>query len=257
VTGDIAARPAAGTAGDGKQAGVSGTGHAVAWRGDLVVIHLRRRDWKDGRLGEGDELWAGQVTSVTRDGLVRLYQPAGKPEGRPAGAAGPAGAKRLPSLWSGVPRSRARTRPASRVLSPRRPATSGPAMRIRCAATAACRTSGPRCVRTCWNTPGRNSCARQLVPGREHGGTHPAADLGGPRGELTDFPSAVLAAGAAAGLIPAERCVALLAGAARRPPHSPAIVLPARDHPQGPPARQAVARDHPRGRPGLPQPGVP
>jgi hypothetical protein len=32
------------------------------------------------------------------------------------------------------------------------------------------------------------------------------------RGELTDFPSAVLAAGTAAGLVPAERCVALLAG---------------------------------------------
>ena len=32
------------------------------------------------------------------------------------------------------------------------------------------------------------------------------------RGELVDFPGAVLAAGTAAGLIPAERCVALLAG---------------------------------------------
>ncbi len=32
------------------------------------------------------------------------------------------------------------------------------------------------------------------------------------RGELVDFPGAVLATGAAAGLIPAERCVALLAG---------------------------------------------
>jgi SAM-dependent methyltransferase len=32
------------------------------------------------------------------------------------------------------------------------------------------------------------------------------------RGELIDFPSAVLATGAAAGLIPVERCVALLAG---------------------------------------------
>ena len=32
------------------------------------------------------------------------------------------------------------------------------------------------------------------------------------RGELIDFPGAVLATGAAAGLIPAERCVALLAG---------------------------------------------
>ena len=32
------------------------------------------------------------------------------------------------------------------------------------------------------------------------------------RGELVDFPGAVLAAGEAAGLIPAERCVALLAG---------------------------------------------
>jgi modification methylase len=32
------------------------------------------------------------------------------------------------------------------------------------------------------------------------------------RGELVDFPAAVLAAGTAAGLIPADRCVALLAG---------------------------------------------
>ena len=32
------------------------------------------------------------------------------------------------------------------------------------------------------------------------------------RGELVDLPGAVLAAGASAGLIPAERCVALLAG---------------------------------------------
>ena len=32
------------------------------------------------------------------------------------------------------------------------------------------------------------------------------------RGELIDFPGAVLATGAAAGLIPVERCVALLAG---------------------------------------------
>ena len=31
-------------------------------------------------------------------------------------------------------------------------------------------------------------------------------------GELVDLPGAILAAGAAAGLIPAERCVALLAG---------------------------------------------
>ena len=32
------------------------------------------------------------------------------------------------------------------------------------------------------------------------------------RGELVDLPGAILAAGATAGLIPAERCVALLAG---------------------------------------------
>jgi modification methylase len=32
------------------------------------------------------------------------------------------------------------------------------------------------------------------------------------RGELVDLPGAILAAGAAAGLVPAERCVALLAG---------------------------------------------
>ena len=57
--------------------GASRTGNAVARRGDLVVIHLRHRDWKDGQPREYDDFWLGQVTSVTRAGLVRLYRPAG------------------------------------------------------------------------------------------------------------------------------------------------------------------------------------
>ena len=65
------ARPPAGTT------AASGTGNAVARRGDLVVICLRHRDWKDGQPREYDDFWLGQVTSVTRAGLVRLYRPAG------------------------------------------------------------------------------------------------------------------------------------------------------------------------------------
>lgn len=57
------ARPAAGTP------GTSRTGGAVARRGDLVVIHLRHRDWQGGQPREYDDFWLGQVTSVTRAGL--------------------------------------------------------------------------------------------------------------------------------------------------------------------------------------------
>lgn len=46
-------------------------------RGDLVVIHLRTRDWSGATPRDRDEYHAGQVTSVTRDGLPRLYRPAG------------------------------------------------------------------------------------------------------------------------------------------------------------------------------------
>jgi hypothetical protein len=56
---------------------MSGTPGAVARRGDLVVICLRDRDWKAGEPLGDDEFRLGQVTSVTRAGLVRLYRPAG------------------------------------------------------------------------------------------------------------------------------------------------------------------------------------
>ena len=81
----------AGTAGAGKASGAAGTGNAVARRGDLVVIHLRHRDWQDGQPREYDDFWLGQVTSVTRAGLVRLYRPPRLLPGQagpPASAAG-------------------------------------------------------------------------------------------------------------------------------------------------------------------------
>ena len=53
-------------------------------------------------------------------------------------------------------------------------------------------------------------------------------------GELVDLPAAVLAAGASAGLIPAARCVALLAGLRGGKLIPRPVVLPARQHPQSP-----------------------
>jgi len=79
--------------------GTSGTGNAVARRGDLVVICLRHRDWKDGQAREYDEWWLGQVTSVTRAGLVRLYRPAGQFGWETDGRGRPDRGQPLPSLW--------------------------------------------------------------------------------------------------------------------------------------------------------------
>ena len=89
------ARLSVGTAG---APGTSRTGNAVARRGDLVVICLRHRDWSDGRPREYDEFWVGQVTSVTRAGLVRLYRPAGR-FGWETGGRRPGRGQPLPSLW--------------------------------------------------------------------------------------------------------------------------------------------------------------
>ena len=51
---------------------------AAACRGDLVVIHLRHHDSRQGgESREDDQFQVGQVTSITRDGQVRLYRPAG------------------------------------------------------------------------------------------------------------------------------------------------------------------------------------
>jgi hypothetical protein len=61
-------------------AGHATGGQVAARRGDLIVIHLRHRDFlQDGRPGEYDRFQVGQVTSVTRAGQARLYRPAGRP----------------------------------------------------------------------------------------------------------------------------------------------------------------------------------
>ena len=50
---------------------------AQARRGDLVVIYLRTSDWSTGKPRGRDEYHLGRVTSVTREGSARRYQPAG------------------------------------------------------------------------------------------------------------------------------------------------------------------------------------
>ena len=150
--------------------GTSRTGNAVARRGDLVVIHLRHRDWKDGQPREYDDFWLGQVTSVTRAGLVRLYRPAGTFAWDTDGRGRPTGASRCRPCGSSAPRSRARRRSTSPVPSPRRPATPGRATRVTSAATPPLRKSGRRCVRTCWTSPAGNGSATLLATGRPPGG---------------------------------------------------------------------------------------
>ena len=71
------------------------------------------------------------------------------------------------------------------------------------------RKSARRCGRSWeagWSWPGTGT-GRALTTGPSR-----SARPWRQRGELVDLPGAVLAAGASAGLIPAERCVALLAG---------------------------------------------
>ena len=87
------ARPAAGTP------GTSRTGNAVARRGNLVVIHLRHHERKAGQPREYDDFWLGQVTSVTRAGLVRLYRAAGTFSWDTDGRGRPGKGQPLPSLW--------------------------------------------------------------------------------------------------------------------------------------------------------------
>ena len=94
VTEKEPARPAAGTP------GTSRTANAVARRGDLVVMHLRRRDWSDGQPREYDDFWAGQVASVTRAGLARRHRPAGRFAWESDGRGRPDKGQPLPSLWS-------------------------------------------------------------------------------------------------------------------------------------------------------------
>ena len=150
-------------------AGTSRTGNAVARRGDLVVIHLRHRDWRDGQPRDYDDFWLGQVTSVTRAGLVRLYRPAGDFSWETDGRGRSCRGQPLPSLWF----ERAAIKTQAEID-------------VRCLATAAChvwpghedhvrgyatlRKSGPRCDLTCWNPPGGNGCATPPEPGRPPGG---------------------------------------------------------------------------------------
>jgi hypothetical protein len=96
VTENEPARLPAGVAG---APGASRTGNAVARRGDLVVICLRHRDWQGGQPREYDDFWVGQVTSVTRAGLVRLYRAAGAFAWDTDGRGRPDRGQPLPSLW--------------------------------------------------------------------------------------------------------------------------------------------------------------
>jgi hypothetical protein len=79
--------------------GTSRTRNAVARRGDLAVIHLCHRDWKDDQPKDYDDFWGGQVTSVTRAGLVRLYRPAGTFTWDDDGRGRPDRGQPLLSLW--------------------------------------------------------------------------------------------------------------------------------------------------------------
>ena len=110
-----------GTAGADKASGAAGTGNAVARRGDLVVIHLRPRDWQDGQPREYDDFWLGQVTNVTRAGLVRLYRPAGRFSWEADWRGRPDRGQPLPSLWFERPRPAPGTgRPAAHRRAARR-----------------------------------------------------------------------------------------------------------------------------------------
>ncbi len=169
------ARPAAGTP------GTSRTGNAVTRRGDLVVICLRHRDWKDGQPREYHDFWLGQVTSVTAPGWSACTGPPAPSAGTPTCAAGPARGSRCRPCGSSGPRSRARRRSTSTVPSPRglphlaRPR--GPRPRLRhpqgSQGGAAPAPAGPARLGT---APRRSRC----LGGRLAGG-QPAAERGGPR----------------------------------------------------------------------------
>jgi hypothetical protein len=60
---------------------------------------LRHRDWQGGQPREYDDFWVGQVTSVTRAGLVRLYRPAGAFAWDTDGRGRRDRGQPLPSLW--------------------------------------------------------------------------------------------------------------------------------------------------------------
>lgn len=52
--------------------------HTAAKRGDIVIIQQHHRDWVQGQGAvESDTYTIGTVTSITRDGTVKAYRPAG------------------------------------------------------------------------------------------------------------------------------------------------------------------------------------
>jgi hypothetical protein len=60
------------------------------------VICLRRRSWAHIQPRDEDEIWAGEVTSVTRDGRVARYRPAGRFGWEPPGSTTAIRGERLP-----------------------------------------------------------------------------------------------------------------------------------------------------------------
>jgi len=69
-------------------------------RGDLIIIHLRRHSEGTAH----DSFWAGEVTSITRDGRARRYRPAGRFswEPGPPGSRRPAASLPLPTQREGA-----------------------------------------------------------------------------------------------------------------------------------------------------------
>ena len=157
------------------------TGNAVARRGDLVVIHLRHRDWKDGQPREYDDFWLGQVTSVTRAGLVRLYRPAGTFAWDTDGRGRPGKGQPLPSLWF----ERAAIKSQKEIDVPGALATAAchtwPGHEGHVRGYATLTKSRRRCARTCWTSPAGTAPRRRRSLGGRPAGGPPAAERGGPR----------------------------------------------------------------------------
>ena len=159
----------AGTAGADK-APAAATGNAVARRGDLVVIHLRHHEWKVGQPREYDDFWLGQVTSVTRAGLVRLYRAAGTFSWDTDGRGRPGKGQPLPSLWFEWAAIKSQKEVDVQGALATAACHTWRATRATSAATPPSRKSRRRCARTCWTSPAGNSSATPPEPGRPPGG---------------------------------------------------------------------------------------
>jgi hypothetical protein len=79
--------------------GRAAEGSVVVRRGDLVVVHLHRREYQDGEPREYDEFQVGQATSVSRDGQARLWRPAGEFASEPDCLGRPRPGRPLPTEW--------------------------------------------------------------------------------------------------------------------------------------------------------------